>query len=285
MLVKRKCCWLVCIIIITVTTLSLVNGWKLRDLSQKNDENKAVPKKPVFRDIPMRKVINIERLKVKSDERSGEADDDDDDDDDKKNDFSFERVRTTHFDLPLKPVITLSNPDVEQEEEERKEGAIETQEVASWFSYLPSFNIFGEKDEDENSESSGIFGWLLGWFGNDDDEPSRDKDADDETSWFSYLKSLTELLSFDEAPSTDDTNKRRRDKPQVVVPEKREPLTAQSFENLLLSLPSFIPNYNKISDIDCKRMGQIFQRQVRGQKLWALQSINRCPLHCNPIHV
>ncbi|XP_037029631.1 O-acyltransferase like protein-like [Bradysia coprophila] len=276
MLLNGKSYLFVCVII--TVSLSLVDGWKLRDLSQKNDENKVLPKKPIFRDIPMRKVVKIERIRVKSGE-SGEDDDGVVTDDDDDGDFTFEKVHTTNFDLPSRPLVTLNNPDVEQEEEERIEEAAETEKMTSWFSHLTNLNIFSEKKEDEGTkpgddESSGYFGWLMG--ANQESTDDDDKDSD-ETSWFSYLKStladFTDLLSSDDTSSVA-SDKKRRHKSEEVAPEKREPLTTQSFENLLLSIPSFIPNYTKINDVDCRRMGQIFQRQVRGQKLWALQMMD-----------
>lgn len=273
MLAKRS--YLLICVIVTVYFLSLVDGWKLRDLSQKNDENKVLPKKPIFRDMPMKKVVKIERIKVNSDESSEDDEATVSNDDE---DFTFEKVHTTHFDLPLKPVITLNNPDVEQDEEERIEEAIDTEKVASWFSLLPSLPIFSDKVEDESSqeESSGYFGWFTRvnnkLTDNSTDDDINDADGND---WFSYLKSLnflTELLTADEGTNSDNAVK-HRDKSDDVVTGEREPLSTQSFENLLLSIPSFIPNYTKINDVDCRRMGQIFLRQVRGQKLWALQSI------------
>lgn len=278
MLMNGKGYLLVCVII--TVSLSLVDSWKLRDLSQKNDENKVLPKKPIFRDIPMRKVVKIERMRAKSGE-SGEDDDglvslDDDDD----ADFTFEKVHTTNFDFPSKPTITLNNPDVEQDEEERIEEAADTEKITSWFSQLSNLNIFSESKEDKKSkpddqESSGYFGWLMG---SNQESTDDDDKGSDETGWFSYLKStlsdLTDLLASDDVPNVV-SEKKRRHKADDDIPEQREPLTTQSFENLLLSIPSFIPNYTKIDDVDCRRMGHIFQRQVRGQKLWALQSNNR----------
>lgn len=268
--------WFLLVCVVFTVSLSLVNGWKLRDLSQKSDENKVLPKKPIFRDIPMRKVVKIERIRVKS----GESVEDDDgvvsvDDDDDDGDFMFEKIHTTNFDLPSKSIITLNSPDVEKEEEERIEEAAETEKMASWFSYLTTFNKFSENNDrskNDEDESSGYFNWLMGANHESTDE---DDKKTDRTTWFSYLKSplvdFANLLASDD-PSNSASDKYHRQKSVDLVPEKREPLTTQSFENLLLSIPSFIPNYTKINDFDCRRMGQIFQRQVRGQKLWALQS-------------
>ncbi|KAJ6640290.1 Nose resistant to fluoxetine protein 6, partial [Pseudolycoriella hygida] len=229
--------------------------------------------------MPMRKVVKIERVKVNSAKStlSSEEDDKVEDDDD---DFSFEKVHTTNFDLPLKPVITLNDPDVERDEEERKEEAKEAEAVASWFDHLTSFGLFDKKEEAESDqqdeqEANGLFGWLTGSNNKAADTDENDKDGEGK-KWFSYLKSIIvsseSLVSDDDSTTKKET--RRRGKSDDLIIEKREPLTAQSFEKLLLSIPSFVPNYTKIYDVDCRRMGQIFQRQVRGQKLWALQMMD-----------
>lgn len=278
---KRNHLLICAIIAMTLSLVDVSNGWKLRELTQKNDENKVLPKKPIFRDMPMKKVVKIEAINNDESVNNKELDDDATTND--EDDFTFEKVHTTHFDVPIKPVITLTNPDVEQEEEERIEVSDDTEKVASWLSHLPNFHLFSEtvvnessKQDEEDNEPSTYFGWITR-AKNKLIDISTDEDTAgaEEIDWFSYLKSfniLTELLISDDANGDNDDSKNHK-KSDELVPEKREPLTTQSFENLLLTIPSFIPNYTKISDIDCKRMGQIFQRQVRGQKLWALQSI------------
>ncbi|XP_055373669.1 uncharacterized protein LOC129607008 [Condylostylus longicornis] len=51
-------------------------------------------------------------------------------------------------------------------------------------------------------------------------------------------------------------------------------ISDEEFEILLEALPSFIINPNFIDDIDCKQQIQIFQRQLRGHKMWPLQMID-----------
>lgn len=41
---------------------------------------------------------------------------------------------------------------------------------------------------------------------------------------------------------------------------------------LILQVPNFVPNYTKAEDSICQQHGKIFLRQLRGHKLWALQS-------------
>lgn len=50
------------------------------------------------------------------------------------------------------------------------------------------------------------------------------------------------------------------------------PITQEQFDYLLNRLPSFAINPNVIEEVECKKHLQIFARQLRGQKLWTLQS-------------
>lgn len=51
-------------------------------------------------------------------------------------------------------------------------------------------------------------------------------------------------------------------------------LAQKQFEKLLLNLPSFVPDYTKVKNLECQKQGEVFQRQLRGQKLWALQMMD-----------
>lgn len=267
---------LLSIFLIGFSLVDITDAWKLRDLTHKGDENKLSSNKPQFRDVPMRKIVRVVRVTDDESDDDGGADDDDDDDDDTDNDsaedFVFEKVHTTHFDLPLKPVAKLSSPDVEQDEDERQDDQENTEKVSSFFE--PVFKIQND---------------LLGWFSSvRKAEEAKDANiateaevepASEPISWLSYLNRYPFNIVLDRfLADNDDYDGERNDSEEQHVNEDhkqtdRQPLTTENFEELLLSIPSFIPNYTNVADIDCKRMGQIFQRQVRGQKLWALQSM------------
>lgn len=51
-------------------------------------------------------------------------------------------------------------------------------------------------------------------------------------------------------------------------------LARKEFEKLLLNLPSFVPDYSKVKNPECQKQGEVFQRQLRGQRLWALQMMD-----------
>lgn len=285
--------------------VDVANGWKLRDLTQK-DENKVTPKRQVFRDLPMSKL----------DSAIDDGDTDDDDDQTKvvvDENFVFEKVHSTHFDLPPPRADGESAPsddednddenaDDSDEDEESdandSENENETEEskdehkesdspsILSTVLKIP-LNIFGVDKKSDDSKAadpeteSGFFSWFSGFR---KDEKKETKDAADEASdpnalsnidWFSYLdrKPFNLILKYirsDDNDSNDDDDNDKNDNSKAI--KEREPIATEHFEHLLLNLPSFVPNYSKIDDVDCKRMGQIFQRQIRGQKMWALQS-------------
>lgn len=273
---------LLSLLIIGFSLVDITDAWKLRDLAHKGDENKLSSSKPQFRDIPMRKIVKIVRVTDDESDDDGvvgtDGDDDDDDDDndnDSADDFVFEKVHTTHFDLPLKPVAKLGSPDVEQDEDERQDDQENTEKVSSFFEPVLKIqnDLFGwlstvRKAEEAKDENAAIAA--------DEVETSSEP-----VSWLSYLNRYPFNIVLDKflADNDDyDGGKNDSDEQQQQANEEhkhsdRQPLTTENFEELLLSIPSFIPNYTNVADIDCKRMGQIFQRQVRGQKLWALQSM------------
>lgn len=105
-------------------------------------------------------------------------------------------------------------------------------------------------------------------------------DSEVSKSWLSYLNRKPFSFLFDiDAEEDDQTADEKRDtEPEKEAPDmKRQkkrtgPLSTDDFEEILAYIPSFVPNYTSIDNIDCRRQGQIFHRQLRGQKLWAFQS-------------
>jgi hypothetical protein len=76
-----------------------------------------------------------------------------------------------------------------------------------------------------------------------------------------------------EAPKTED--KKASPKPKKEKKSKEEAHLAQKeFEKLLLNLPSFVPDYSKVKNPECQKQGEVFQRQLRGQRIWALQMMD-----------
>lgn len=52
----------------------------------------------------------------------------------------------------------------------------------------------------------------------------------------------------------------------------RRNLLQSEFEDFYAFLPTFAPNFSRIHNPECRRHGQILLRQLRGSKLWALNS-------------
>lgn len=267
---------------------------------------KDMPMRKIARIV---KDIDPDPVRRAAEERDDGDDDDeendDDDDDDSEEPFVFEKVHSTHFELrekPTPPVATLSQPDVEQDEAEAKEEAESGEQVSSvldplwqWtqdLDLLPDFDWLPDVD--------GVLDWLQALrqkeeagggkakAKKDDETDKEDKDEGDDglmSTFWSYLdrKPFNTLLQYIDKDFLIKRKPRRDDDDDDDSPdaggdragassEKREPISVHHFENLLLTVPSFVPNYTNVASSDCRRMGQIFQRQVRGERLWALQS-------------
>ncbi|XP_046748456.1 uncharacterized protein LOC124412542 isoform X2 [Diprion similis] len=84
---------------------------------------------------------------------------------------------------------------------------------------------------------------------------------------------------------------KQSEKPKVKVPERESDLkstksnakpkkrmeasiTLSELNDLLMTTPSFMPNFTAIENPVCQQHGKIFLRQLRGYKLWALQMLD-----------
>lgn len=260
-----------------------------------------VEKSSVFRDATqtIKKTAKIVHVSSESGEYDDGVDIEDEDssevEDGKK--FVFERVHQTHFDLPNRPVPKVTHPDVEQEEKEEIELKEEEKQIESMFSPVLKLieGLFESKsvtNEDGKEVKQGLFEWLSSYRNQEVKkeaakeavEPAAKKnealseDTVVESDWKSYLnrKPFNIILNYfrtePEEKKADDPKLEDSDRDDEHIDKTRSPLTTENFEELLLKIPSFVPNYTKIDNIQCKRMGQIFLRQIRGQKLWAVQS-------------
>lgn len=48
--------------------------------------------------------------------------------------------------------------------------------------------------------------------------------------------------------------------------------TLARLNDAILRVPTFVPNFTAVENFECQQHGKIFLRQLRGYKLWALQS-------------
>lgn len=298
---RHRISWFVLLVVFVFgcSCIQPSHAWKLRDLTPQKDALTGTPiaaksSKTMYKEMPMRKIARIVKDTNSKDEDEDGVDGDQQEDgggDVEETTYAFEKVHSTHFDLPLKPVAKLSKPDVEMEEEEEKEEAESGDQVSSFLDPLLEItsSILLKSDPDE----PGWWEWLRSLRKTEEDNMQHKKKNDepsaaDETidvdspSWWSYLNRIpfkliyeflvTNVQSIREAVELDVIEAAQETSEAAEQP--REPLSSQHFENLLLTVSSFVPNYTTVESIDCRRMGQIFQRQVRGQKMWALQMMD-----------
>lgn len=292
---RHRLSWFVLLVVFVFgcSCIQPSDAWKLRDLTQPKDALTSATKssKTMYKEMPMRKIARIVKdIESKDEDENGDGGDQEDGDEAADEvPYAFEKVHTTHFDLLLKPVAKLSQPDVEMEEEEVHEEAESSDQVTSFLD--PLLQLTSSILPQSNSDEPGWWEWLRSIRKSEeeksqhkqkaDQEPEVDASDDDSPSWWSYLNRIpfkmiydflvTNVQSIREAVEQDVQDAAAE---PSAADEPRQVLSPQHFENLLLSVSSFVPNYTNVESIDCRRMGQIFQRQVRGQKLWALQMMD-----------
>ncbi|KFB49396.1 AGAP000520-PA-like protein [Anopheles sinensis] len=90
---------------------------------------------------------------------------------------------------------------------------------------------------------------------------------------------IAALFSAEELPkeaSIETGPKKAKKVPQgpSKVVKQRIAISPEDFEQLLLRVPSFVPDYSLVPNEECRRQGHIFERQLRGKRLWALQMMD-----------
>lgn len=216
-----------------------------------------------------------------------QRDSDDDDRDEAVNQVVAEKRKKTQKPKP--------EDDVDEEKPKKKEKKKNKQ-------------LSKPKDDDEDKDDDSHWWNFFGFFNREKDEESfleviqmkRDEENDmiekqkqkdqqkavpdleekeSDASWRSYLnrKPFSYFFDFeDEEQSEDEKRDTEPEKGTPVDMKKAKtrtgPMSTDDFEEILAYIPSFVPNYTSIENIDCRRQGQIFHRQLRGQKLWAFQS-------------
>ncbi|XP_061396896.1 uncharacterized protein LOC133332512 [Musca vetustissima] len=184
----------------------------------------------------------------------------------------------------------------------QKASSTESQEKSgSWFSSLFGGGSSNKDDsskqqQQESAEepaatkSNGIIDWIL-WLGErtgrlrpDSTEDTSAQAASSESSgesWMNYLNRwpFNSLFPIGKPPKPIKmpkvAKKPSRDASRDEDAASHEPpMSQESFDNLLYSLPNFIVKPQDIENGECREQLQIFQRQLRGHKLWTLQMID-----------
>lgn len=133
----------------------------------------------------------------------------------------------------------------------------------------------------------------------DDDEATVFEDSEEDE--INYQRLLKEEQEHEREhteqlikPTSEEEPIKAEPEPEVKAPEIAEPqkappkpvvkrekktreeahLAQREFEKLLLNLPSFVPDYSKVRNPECQKQGEVFQRQLRGLRIWALQMMD-----------
>lgn len=184
----------------------------------------------------------------------------------------------------------------------KKPSSAESQEkTGSWFSSLfdkskPAETTSSKQEdsaEDATSKSNSIIDWIL-WLGertgrlrpDSAEDTSAPEPESSGENWMDYLNRwpFNSLFPIGKPPKPIKMPKvaKKPSKDISKVDEgSEEPMSQESFDNLLHNLPNFIVKPHEVQDPECREQLQIFQRQLRGHKLWTLQSKFKLILKCN----
>lgn len=281
------------------SSLDSCDGFKLRDRAEsaKNGvENQVTRKKNVFKDVPMKKITKIVKIQDDDDEENEENKENEENGNRKKSGYIFEKVHKQNFDITQRDIETAIQKEKDEEEDaEIEENKINFFGIFGGSNKRDDDNIIMKKEttkDDKNYASSGFFNFFRN-IRKTENEIENKTDIDKKTSdfieesigWLSYLNRMpfnliydfNKKFNIDSEVATDKENNKAKliddeNDDDLKHSKFKEPMNVDTFDRLLLELPSFTPNYSKIHNIDCRRQGQIFQRQLRGQKNWALQS-------------
>lgn len=159
------------------------------------------------------------------------------------------------------------------------------QKLASVFNRKP-FNLIFDFD-DQDSEDDDFDDELdeINYKKIKDEEPEEEEEedveddddlSDDDNIEIIPVKKLEKKVVEKVVAKVKETPKPTPTKKEVTKKEPKEKLSIapDDFDRLLHNLPSFIPDYANVQSIECRRQGEIFQRQLRGQKIWALQMMD-----------
>lgn len=137
------------------------------------------------------------------------------------------------------------------------------------------------------------FNWVFDFDSSDDEVPAFEENEEDEILYQRLLKEekLQELQHTEQlikqsseeeaaklvpepAAAVEVEAKVKAPEPQTKKTKEEAYLARKEFEKLILNLPSFVPNYAKVKNPECQRQGEVFQRQLRGQRIWALEMMD-----------
>lgn len=142
-------------------------------------------------------------------------------------------------------------------------------------SIFPFKYIFGssEIDEEDSDEDDKRYSEYVKQETEDDDTDDDNSQEDDDIPVKPVIKALpkkeTQKPVQQKQPQLSKPAQKKSEKPKEKIS-----ISPDDFDSLLRNLPSFIPDYTKVDNAECRAQGLIFKRQLRGQKIWALQMMD-----------
>lgn len=274
----------ICLVALTLPHLSeefgLFGGGEKGDV----DDRKKAPKNIADKKFKFHKLMKVDLADYEPDDKDEEDDEndvggneDDDEDQDEDNDSendennddgdgSEEKSKKKKSQSIFKRILD------EEEREEAHEAKRESEESGGgFFSFSWIWSSDDEKSKKEK-DSNGIINWLKSWRssasdddGDDDEAPPTPKGA----GWLEYLN----RWPFNVLVPFGKIKKIRLPKCDGAPADTgEEPLSQEHFESLLHTMPGFVVNIAKVSDTECKQQLKVFHHQLRGNKLWPIQS-------------
>lgn len=152
-----------------------------------------------------------------------------------------------------------------------------------------------ERQSKEDTKSNGIIDWLM-WLGEktgrlretttESEEENVSAAESSGESWLDYFNrwpfnSLFPIgkppkpISMPKTSSTKSSRKRATSAAADSAGDEgslEETMSQESFDTLIRTLPNFVIKPSEVSNAECRQQIQIFERQLRGHKLWTLQS-------------
>lgn len=280
----------ICLVALTLPDLSEEFG--LFGGGDKNDveDRKKAPKSVSDKKFKFHKLKKVDLADYEADDNNDDDDDegpvkDDDEDDDNDDENNSENDEDDNEDDdddngseegPKKKSRSIFKMILDEEEREEAEEAKRDSDDDSDGFFSFSW-IWGseEKKTKKEKDSNGIINWLRSWRksskedSDDDDGEDDDSPPKESKSWLSYLNRwpFNVLVPFGKSkkirlPKCDDTS----------GDSGTEPLSQEHFESLLHTMPGFVVNVQKVSDPECRQQLKVFHHQLRGNKLWPIQS-------------
>ncbi|XP_058803532.1 uncharacterized protein LOC131671260 isoform X2 [Phymastichus coffea] len=108
------------------------------------------------------------------------------------------------------------------------------------------------------------------------DVPSKSKKIIEKMKAIDRTEAKPKLKNDNQSTSKTITKKPSSDNSKSKAKKDADTVSLRLAElnDIILSVPTFVPNFTAVQDPACQQHGKIFLRQLRGYKLWALQMLD-----------